>query len=480
MYYPYIISDFQGGRSDSNDKGVRGSFKGGYGLDIHKQDNNLSCKQAMSDITPSGMNDLGRHMVTGADGTTYVFGSAGSVWARSGDGTFTFAYNDENGAIKGAGEWQISDGTNYLFWATATSVARVPLTSGNALPWTNATQDWKTNLDSADEHTMRPASGSLMIANGNYIASIDFEGTWDNATVNVRPGNLIKALEERDDYVIMGSKRKDNSEEGHIWSWVITALNYVQKKRIPVKGVNAMINAEMPLIQGGTDGELFTSDFSEALPLHTGGGGGQVNPSGVTIKDDIAHFGFYGGTEPGVWSFGRKRKNRVFALNYDYRLSPTVGGSTIAEIGALEMANGTLLATWKATETDSSSYGMNELSSTTKATALYEGLEFDNNEPHLERHYQMIKLLMKPMPSGTSVSAKFKLDYETNWRYGVMGDGNTTHMVSEGYNSTIAEFMVGVPGVPFEVGVELNPNSNDTPEIKSIVTSVSQEAQDYA
>ena len=158
---------------------------------------------------------------------------------------------------------------------------------------------------------MKNASGQLNIANGNYLASIDYDGNFDPADLNLRPGNLIKALEERDDYAILGSYRKDNSEEGHIWSWITTAINWVQKKRIPVKGVNSLINAEMPILQGGDNGELFFSDFVNAVPLHGVPGGGQTDPSGVSIEDDIAIFGFYGGTYPGLWSYGRKRKKQT-------------------------------------------------------------------------------------------------------------------------------------------------------------------------
>lgn len=485
-YLPYIINDFRGGRSDENDRGIPGSFKGGYGLNIHQQDNTLSCNQAMLAVTPSGMSDLGRFMVAASDGSTYVFGSSGSIWARSGDGAWNLAYNDYNGAIKGAAEWSVFDPTTslqatYLFWATNTSLARVALSDGNAVPWTNATQDWKTTLTAADWHTMRvSANGALMIANVEELASLNNDGNFDAEALNLTPGNIIKALEDRDDYVISGTYRDDESEEGHIFSWVVTALGYVQKKRIPVKGVNAMIYAEMPLIQGGEDGELFTSDFSDAIPLHAGGGGGQVNPGGVTIYNDLAHFGFYGGTEPGIWSYGRKRKNQPFALNYDYRLSPTVAGSTLAEIGALATVDGVILATWHVRDGSTNTYGVDQFSTTTKASAIYEGLEFDNSEPHLAHTYELIRLLLKPLPSGTSVAAKFKLDYEDDWRYAVMGDGSTTHAVSAGYSSTVAEFTVGKPGSPYEVAVELNPSSNSTPDVKAIVTYVSPEASDYA
>src|SRR3990167_162768 len=109
------------------------------------------------------------------------------------------------------------------------------------------------------------ASGSLMIANGPYIATIDYDGNFDPARLNVRPGNLVKALLERDDYVILGSERRDNNEEGHIWSWIVTALSWVQKKKIPIQGVNALIDTELKLLQGGDDGELFYSDFANVV-----------------------------------------------------------------------------------------------------------------------------------------------------------------------------------------------------------------------
>lgn len=478
-YLPYKITDFRGGISDENDRGIAGSFKHGYGVDIRSRDNTISCNQAMLDITPAGMNDLVRWWVNASDGSVYAFGSAGSIWARSGDGTWTFAYNDENGEIRGAAEW--GNGIDqYLYWATATSLARKKINS-EALVWTDATQDYKTTLDDVPYHTMRvSANGILAIANAEELASIDIDGNFEVDVLNLSPGNLIKALEDRDDYVIAGTYRDDQSEDGHIFSWVVTALSYVQKKRIPVKGVNAMLYTEYPIIQGGTDGELFFSDFTDAIPLVRGGGGGQVNPGGVTIYNDIAHFGFYDGDYPGIWSYGRKRKTHPFALNYDYRLSPTVAGSTVTEIGGITTVNGVMFASWATTDESTVEYGIDELSTTTKATAVYEGLEFNNGEPHLERTYQLVKLLTKPMPSGTSVSAKFKLDYDDTWRYAVMGNGSTTHAVSEGHNSTIAEFMIEDTGVPFEVGVEANPYGNDTIDVKGVVTYVSKEGDDYA
>ena len=505
---PYVISSFRGGFSDETDKGVAGSFKHGHALDIHGRDDILTAKQAMATIldatTGVFASAVGAYSVTGttitapinvfvngSDGTTYCFGSTGSIFTRSGDGFWTFAYNDENGGIKGASEWKLSDGVNYLYWSTGTSIGRKVLQGADITPdsgtgrWTDVVADYKTTLDSADWHMMIPASGSLMVGNSNALAEIKFNGDFNATALNVRPGNIVKCLEERDDYVILGTGKQGQAEEGHIWSWITTAINWVQKKRIPVKGVNSLVSAELMVLQGGDDGELFFSDFVNATPLNGLPGGGQTNPGGAAIEDDQAVFGFFGGTYPGIWSYGRKRKNRPFALNLPYRMAKTVVGSTLSTISAVTVADGVLMASWGTTDGSTNEYGIDSVSSTTKATALYEGLEFDGNQPHLDKKFDTVKVNFAPLVSGTSISVKFKLDKATTggdssagagWKYAITGGNSTSHSVAD---STEAIFVVSGAAKIYEVGVELNPSSNDSPQIQSVVTYVSQTPYEY-
>jgi len=498
-FIPYVINSVRGGFSDENDKGIRGAFKHGYGLDIRGRDDVITAKQAAVTVFGEATGVLsGSHTGTtqtgimqffvpsSKDGSTYCFGSTGSIFARSDDGQWTFVYNDENGAIKGAAEWGVTDAgstATYLFWATNTSIARKILNGADSAPdsgtarWTDVNNNWRATLDPADWHTMDMAAGELMVANGNYLASISYneDGIFDVAALNIRPGNVIKCLEERDDNIILGSTRLDSVEEGHIWSWVVTALNWIQKKRIPARGVNALISAELLLLQAGDDGEIFFSDFVNATPLIAVPGGGQVNPGGVTIEDNLALFGFFGGSYPGIWSYGRQHKNQPHALNWDYRLARTVGGSTISTIGAIAMVNDILFASWGTTDESTSEYGVDQISSTTKATAVFEGLEFDNGQPYAKHWYQDVKVTAKPMASGTSLSVKFKHDYETDWRYAVRGDGSTTHAISEGHSSMEAHFLINKPGLVYEVGAELNPSGNNSPQVTGITNYVSKE-----
>ena len=503
----YIIKTFRGGFSDENDKGIAGSYKHGYGLDIHKRADSLTAKQEMKSILSDSLSDIVtiigsgyaatthtgiiQFFVPSSNGTTYCFGATGSIWARSGDGTWTFVYNDENGAIKGAAEWKLSSGVNYLFWATNTSIARKELGGVDIAPdtgtarWTDAVQDYKTTLNPAEWHTMTNAMGQLNIANADSLATIDYDGNFDALILNLRPGNLIKTLTERDDYVVLGSERGSEEEEGHIWSWITTALNYVQKKKIPIKGVNALIYAELPLLQGGDAGEIFYSDFTNVVPLHSIPGEGQVMPSGVSIENDLAMFGFYGGTYPGIWSFGRRMQNRPHTLNYDYRLVQTTAGSTISTIAAVAVIDGTLLVSWGTTDGSTSEYGVDSVTSTTKVNAIYEGLEFSNNASDVTKYFDTVKLIMAPMPANTLVAVKYKMNKATKggdssanagFKYAVTGSGATTFGITD---ATEAEFKISQEGRIYEVGVELFPSLNDSPEVLDIVTYFNQETKQH-
>ena len=309
------------------------------------------------------------------------------------------------------------------------------------------------------------ASGALMMANNEGLSVLDFDDNFDPLKLNIRPGNKINALEERDDYVILGSEKDDDGEEGHLWAWIITALNYVQKKRLPAFGVNALITAEMPLAQAGDDGEIFPADFENSVPLAAIPGGGKVQPQGVTVHEDLAAFGIFSGAYPGIWTYGRRNRNRGNALNYQYRLESTVDGSTISTIGAIAVINGTLLSSWGTTDGSTSEYGLDAISSTTKANALYEGLETDKGGAWDGRMVDSAKAIFSPLATGTSFSIKYKADKESAWRYAVFAGGGTTFSA---VNETEATASLGKPAHILELGVELTSSGSDSAEIHEL------------
>ena len=496
---PYIKDSWRGGISDEYTRGVRGSFKYAYGVDIHNRRDSVSCNNKMVNVgTWPAILGLIKYSVTAKDGSTYCFGANGSVYSFTGDPDdmiLSACYNDENGEIRGAAEFQGSDDVNYLYWATATSVARVALDGSLDTPWAAgvATQDYKTTLDDHPYHTMKNIAGGLMIANGNYVATISYGGDFDPAAMNISPGNVIKCMEERDSNVILGSEREDTSEEGHLWLWVINDYDnlpdvWSYKKKIPVRGVNALIDTERLLLQGGIDGELFYSDFQNASPLNSVYDKGSCN-SRIDVFNDLALFGMYGTEEAarvGIYSYGRRALNRPFAMNNEFKLNVTNAGSTVTEIGATWVASSAVFASWQTTDGSTLQYGVDMVSYSTKASARLEGLEFTGGQPHLKKTYMSEKLTFEPLPASCSISVLYKPDRQSTggsssagagWKYAKLADGTgTTYSVT---GSTEAEFLISDRAKTFEIGVELTPSGSDTPEITGMVGYIKDETSQH-
>src|SRR3990170_57577 len=143
---PYIITSFRGGISDENSRCIAGSFKHGYSLNIHKRDDSLSCGSTMVTVLGEsvgvfGSSSAGTTMtgivnvfVPASDGSLYAFTDQGSIWCMTGDGQWVFKHNDENGKITGAAEFKDTNGDNYLYWATASALARKPFPGSNIAP----------------------------------------------------------------------------------------------------------------------------------------------------------------------------------------------------------------------------------------------------------------------------------------------------------------------------------------------------------
>lgn len=473
-FIPYIISSFRGGVSDEDSVGIKGSFKYGQSLSIHKRRDSLTCGQTMLPIGVGTVVDFVKYFVCGSDGSTYAFGDAGKIYAITGDSDHkvSLMHTETLGEIKGAGEWGLNDGTYHIYWSASTAIARKAKSTSGYNDWGDAAV-WKNELVGSESyHPMKRACGAFMIGNGDYLAMLEFDGSWNPIAMNIEPGNVIKCLESRGDYLIMGSENRDLAEEGHIWKWITSAVNYVDKKKIPVKGVNALIDAELGLLQGGEDGEIFISDFANIEPQVAVPGGGYSLGGSATIDNDLALFGIYGGTYPGLWSYGRRAKNRPVVLNQEYRLSQTIAGNTLTGVGGVVSNNGTIYAGWKTAV----AYGIDCASSTTKATALYEGLEFDGESPHLNKYFRDIHLILAPLPAGTSVAVKIKADKAASWIDLKTADGNTTFTTTD---ATEAVFLADIKAKILEIGITLTPNVNTSPEVLAIITYLEKETFNY-
>jgi len=451
----YKIKSWRGGISDEEDKGIRGSFKFGQCLDIHKKADTLSCQQAMKKESGMIVTDLPLFCVPCSDGNSYWFGDTGKIYKRTSAGVWSLVYTDPNGKIMGAEEWN-----GYLYWATATKLGRKPIPG--ASDWSDAVPAWQTTLTSADWHSMKVGAGlqgDLFICNKDKLAMVDYAHVFTSEAVKLIPGNIAKCLEATDTDLLIGTTKEDTAEEGYLFAWNTLLLSWRKRKRIPVKGINALIISEIIIGQAGSDGEIFFTNLVDQLPIHAFPEGGKVNPGGVTTKGNLAIFGVFNSTKPGIYSYGRTKKNRVFALNFDYILTP----ATIDEIGAVKMVGSNLLASWKSGTT----YGVDVIDTANKANGIYEGLDFDADIPFAEKTFHQTKIKMKALPTGCSIKVKYRMNKDGDFVAAKLGDEAETFNIVGGKK---AIFNIEDVGEIFEIRVELYPNGNNTPEIISINT----------
>jgi len=471
------ISNFQGGISPKPNRGPEGSFKYGYGLDIRGDVDSLTCNQALKKISASTVTDLILCFVPASDGNLYAFGNAGAIYRINSSNVVTkvhtYAGADSVKQITGAAEYTCYDGANYvpyLFFATAAHLHRIKLSDAAGTWAGNVVEDWKAfSADDTGWHTIVEAMGDLLIADGQYLAMVDYESAYNSEALDIPKPHRIKTLLPLDQQVLLGSFIRDEVSEGNIWSWDNIAPSWYQRRRVTTDGVNAMLWLDFILIQAGEQGSLYSYDGDSVgrfrkLP----GTGAFIHPSGMAVRDEIAYMGVNGDNKVGIYSFGADYRGDTRKLNHDYIIS--TGHTTNVRIGAVCVYNGQLYASWRDT-TSGTVYGLDTVDTANKATGRYESMEVPGAGKATKTRLGHIRIACEPLPAGCTIAVQYR-NNNGAWQDAALGDGTPT-MATTGM--TEGWFAVDHPeeyGRWCEVAVTLTPSGNTAPEIYSLDLSL--------
>ncbi len=390
----FIINNFCGGKSSEGGRGVPGSFKNGWGLNIHKKNaNTLSANQRLKKISP----DSGDHQVTDLIIKTvpvtatksYGFGDAGNVYKIVNE-TVTKVYTNPNGAILDAEYFY-----GYLYFTTATKLGRCIETSSD---WNaDALPNWKT-LYSYTKHPIFivPKSDLMCIGNKRYVATLSAGEVWNNQALDLFYGWEIQCLDLDKPNLLIGAK---NYEKAEMVTWDLTSESYDPVEGWEERDINAFLKAI------GTTfifaGELLywfsqgVTDKARELPS-------QIRQGAIDVWKGKMLFGGINF----VYSYHQRNKNYPMVLNAEYTPSPiTIANidSKSIEIGAILGRGDDFLVAWK----DGETYGLDNIDPDNKAEAVYESLEFKADKDSLFRH---IKILTKPLPLGCSVKVEYRVN----------------------------------------------------------------------
>jgi hypothetical protein len=284
---------------------------------------------------------------------------------------------------------------------------------------------------------------------------VGYDQSYTNEALDLIPGNIAKTIVERNGRAIIGTARASD----------------------PDRGVNGAIDAEVPLAQIGSEGEIFFADMNSSMAVKRFPGGGKVNPGGVCNQVDqvnffewtdlalswidkqtvgnLALFAVYGADEGmgGVYSYGRKTKNDPFVLNLEYQLDAD-------ELGAVEVVDGTVLVSYQ----NGSTFGVKASDPNHKATWIYEGLDFKApiKQPGQITTWKYAEIFCDPLVSGTSLEFWYRANKNGEFIQANMTEGVLQFTPS---GEQIAVFDLGVAAEIFEPRVVGNPSGNYTPEV---------------
>lgn len=167
-------------------------------------------------------------------------------------------------------------------------------------------------------------------------------------------------------------------------------------------------------------------------------------PHTMAVRNNILLAGFPSETnstniEHGVYSFGSRDKNYNESFGYSYTISSgTITNGTL-RIGIVKSFGDKLFISWR----DSSTYGVDivDTNSDPFGTATYESLIIDNGRPNKDKQATVYKIGFKSLPTGATVTPKYKIDRANSWTSGTTVTSGTEAKLN--INKRYKEIQVG-------------------------------------
>lgn len=326
----------------------------------------------------------------------------------------------------------------------------------------------------------------IAIANERYIAYWDKTNFFPNA-IQIEPGFKIRCFTKDNEFLVAMAWRGttiDGMEEGRAYYWDGVAPAYNYSKPITGGLPNAATNSKNRVftITGSSgDMNLGTDPFRVIQPAPKLGVGKKVEvaPGGISNWRRKTVIGYAFSTddssfEQGIYEFGNQSDRAISytavsteVVNFGYTISTGTTQSTSMAIGMVHGFGKDMFVGWK----DGSSYGVDIISKTNNpaATGSWESLIMDDtadkggnliSAPTKTKQAVKLVVTFAPLPTGCTVTPKYKIDRATNFTIGTAAVATATRIeqvimlpykeVEFGYNLTATVNYPTITSVYFE------------------------------
>jgi len=411
----YKINNWNGGISDSDLFGGKGSLAEIVGCDFRSEPGTIKPSQALTKASGTLVTDFIKHGLKCSTGTTFFFGSSGLIYQRTSAGSYGTVYQDANGTITGCGEL---DG--YIYWASTGTLSRISTGSSWA---TEVDHNWAT-LTSATSHQMLVNGLYLYILNSRNVATVDDTGTitltgTPDVNLNTLPSNYkYTTISNYGIDLILGTEEISGVETSRILRWDTVSPTWNTTDDIPESSINAFISINnFLLVQGGNQGRLYFYNGNELEPFKKIQGDYQnktmtVNSASVCQFQGIALFGVSNVSgnpcNMGVYSLGQYDRSYPMALNLEY--VPSTGSITGMEFGKLISSGTSLCVAWK----HGTEYGIDELNWNSKYTGAYFKTLQISGDRWKKKEFKEFNLSYKSKPTSTDITLNYYKNYGTS------------------------------------------------------------------
>jgi hypothetical protein len=313
---------------------------------------------------------------------------------------------------------------------------------------------WADRLVGGDlEHPMIQFLQYLCICNERYLS------VWEPITIApldteylrhrlvFRPQDQSMAVALWADYLAIGcgtwSNNTNGIEAGRIYFWTGFSKTYDQVLEIPEGAPQSLfshlnrlywIAAGIWYTWAGGDIEKVwqfphTDTEYKSLPGPT-----YVYPNMMAVRNGILLTAFPNDTadpeiEYGVYSFGRREKDYPLSSGYSYSISTgtrqnVTPGVSLVQLGFLKSFGSDLYLGWADYSGTPDLFGIDLVSpSTTPASSgVYESLIRDDGRPRKQKGAAELYVTFEPLPTGSTITPKYKIDRADDWSYGEAGE----------------------------------------------------------
>jgi hypothetical protein len=360
--------------------------------------------------------------------------------------------------------------------------------------WANALVTPRNGL-----HPIINFTNYTLFANGNYVAQ--YEPLQDNPQMNIDylphritlpPGYEVCGFAQKNLLCVIGAEKRSPTgefQDGALFFWDGTSETYDDFWPVP-QGAPESLYANDNTVYFNAGGALYQIQSTDQPIRMRSYRGTDSEFSGITdsthcyphmmtVRRGILLMAYPSVTtltnlEHAVYSYGQNAS--AYPVSYGLSYSPSTGtslnnGSNNLRIGMIKNFGDTLFTSWQ----DSSNFAKFGVDVTNNfspvaTTATLESIVFDGSRILSPKRSSYIIAIFDPLPIGTIIILKYKLDSDTNWTYSNGSD--VTNIPLPG--STFFVFNIPFARERFyqlQYGIDLQVTGN-SPAIQAIYTMV--------